>query len=183
MHFLKIFYIKTLKYDLINKFKYKNTIELPKFKKVILNSNSKMTNLKQLSSSLLAFELITYCKGNLIYAKKPNIMLKIRKGNPIGCKLTLQNNDLFDFIGKIIIKVFSKFKNLNDYSFCKKLEKTTLSYKLTDIFSFSELKNHYYYFNNLLGLNLAITLDLKHKKEFIFVLKSFKFSFKNSNQA
>ena len=49
MHFLENFYFKTLKYDLINKFIYKNTTKLPKLKKIILNFGSKTADIKQLS--------------------------------------------------------------------------------------------------------------------------------------
>jgi ribosomal protein L5 len=56
MHFLQSFYSKTLKYDLINKFVYKNTYVIPKVKKIILNFGSKTSDLKQLTSSLFVIE-------------------------------------------------------------------------------------------------------------------------------
>jgi ribosomal protein L5 len=64
MNFLEHFYLKTLKYDLSNRFLYKNTKELPKLKKIILNFGCKTSDLKQLSASLLALELITNQKVN-----------------------------------------------------------------------------------------------------------------------
>jgi ribosomal protein L5 len=56
MHFLQNFYYKTLKYDLINKFVYKNTYEIVKVQKIILNFGSKTSDLKQLASSLFVIE-------------------------------------------------------------------------------------------------------------------------------
>ena len=53
------FYYKTTKYDLVNKFFYKNTKKIPKFQKIVLNFNCKTTDIKQISTTLLALELIT----------------------------------------------------------------------------------------------------------------------------
>ena len=179
MHFLKNFYSKTLKYDLINKFTYKKTTDLPEIKKIILNFGFKTPDIKQLSSSLLAFELITKQKGILTTTKKSIVSLKIRKGNPTGCKLTLQKNNLFNFIEKILIKTFSKLKNFNEFNLTRKIKKNTFSFEIHDTFSFSELENHYYYFENLSKLDITIVTSTKNKYELLFILKSFQFPFKN----
>lgn len=97
MHLLKNFCSKILKYDLINKFKYNKTNKLPKLKKLVLNFGSQKSDLKQLAAGLLAFELIANQKGVLTTTKKSNILFKIRKGDPIGCKVTLQSQNLFVF--------------------------------------------------------------------------------------
>lgn len=89
MHFIENFYLQTIKYDLINKFSYKNPTKLPKLTKIVLNFGSKTADLKQLSAGLLALELITSQKGKLTKTKKANILLTIRKGNPTGCKVSL----------------------------------------------------------------------------------------------
>ena len=178
MHFLEHFYFKTLKYDLINNFMYKNTTKLPEFKKIILNFGSKTADLKQLSSSLLALELITNQKGMLTTAKKSNILLKIRKGNPTGCKLTLQKYNLFNIFGKIIVEIFPKLKNFNGFTLNRKIKKNAFSYELHDTFSFSELENHYYFFNNMTKLDITIITSTKNKEEIIFILSQFSFYLK-----
>ena len=178
MHFLENFYFKTLKYDLINKFIYNNTTRLPKLKKIILNFGSKTADIKQLSSSLLTLELITNQKGILTTAKKSSILLKIRKGNPTGCKLTLQKYNLFNIFGKIIIEIFPKLKNFNGFALNRKIKKNAFSYELHDTFSFSELEGHYYFFNNLTKLDITIITSTKNKKELRFILKSFQIPFK-----
>lgn len=179
MHFLENFYFKTLKYDLINKFVYNNTNKLPKLKKIILNFGSKTADIKQLSSGLLAFELIANQKGILTTTKKSNILLKIRKGNPTGCKLTLQKYNLFNLFKKTIVEVFPKLKNFNGFTQTRKIKKNAFSYELHDTFSFSELEGHYYLFNNLPKLDITIITTAKDKKELIFILKSLQFPFKN----
>jgi large subunit ribosomal protein L5 len=179
MHFLENFYFKTLKYDLINKFVYNNTNKLPKLKKIILNFGSKTADIKQLSSGLLAFELISNQKGILTKTTKSKILLKIRKGNPTGCKLTLQKYNLFNLFRKIIIEVFPKLKSFNGFTQSQKIKKNAFSYELYETFSFSELETHYYLFNNLPKLDVTIVTTCENKRELIFILRSLQFPFKD----
>lgn len=178
MPFLINFYLKTLKYDLANKFFYKNTKELPKIKKIILNFGCNTTELKSLSSSLLALKLITHQKGNLTITKHSNIFLKIRKGNPIGCKVTLRKTRMFNFLTKIIIQIFPQLKNFYGFNVTRKLKKNMFSYELHETFNFTELENNYYLFNNLPNVGITIVISSKVKEELIFILKSFQFPLK-----
>lgn len=175
MSLLKNFYFKILTYDFINKFIYSGLNNLPALKKIILNFGFKTVNLKKLSSSLLVFELIANKKGFLTQAKKSNILLKINKGNLAGSKVILQKSFLFSFFEKIVMEISLKLKNFNEFNFKEKIEKSSFSYEFYDIFSFRELKNYYYHFNNLSKLDIIIVTNCKKQIEFIFFCKSFKF--------
>lgn len=175
MHFLTKFYNKNLKYELINKFIYNKTNNIPELKKIILNFGCKTADLKQLSSSLLAIEFITNKKGVMTKTKKSNILFKIRKGNPTGCKVVLSGLNAYNFLSKLIVEIFPKLKNFSKIDFSKKIKKNALSYYLHETFSFKELENHYYLFNNLSKLHITIVTNAKSNKEMIFLLKSFQF--------
>ena len=110
------FHLKTLKYELCNKFAYKNISELPKLKKIILNFGCRTADLKHLSASLLALELITCQKGRITTTKSPNLLLKIKKGNPSRFKVTLKKKQMLNFLLKMIINVFPKIKNFSKNS-------------------------------------------------------------------
>lgn len=179
MNFLKQFYYKTVKYDLINKFSYKNTKELPILKKIVLNFNCKSIEIKQLSTCLLALELITNQKGLLIVSKKPHLSLKIRKGNPIGCKVTLKNSNMFFFLSKLIIQIFPKLKNFKGFIIKKKSKKNSFSFELLDIFNFKELEDQYHLFYNLPKLNITLVTNSKTVEELLFIFKSFQLPIKN----
>ena len=125
MHFLDYFYRKNLKFDLINKFYYKNLKELPKLKKIVLNFSCKTTELKPLATNLLALQLITNQKGVLTTSKRPNLLLKIKKGNPIGCKITLKKTSVLNFFNKTLNEVLPKIKNFPGLKTSQKIEKTT----------------------------------------------------------
>jgi large subunit ribosomal protein L5 len=178
MQFLENFYIKILKYELINKFFYYNTNQLPKIKNVTLNFGCKTADIKELASTLLALKLITNQKGKLTTTKHSNIIFKIRKGNPTGCKVTLSKFHLFNFIAKIITEVFPKLKNFNGFILSKNIKKNTFSYEIHDVLSFLELESNYYLFKNLPKLNITLTLNSQNKLELIYLLKSIQVPFK-----
>lgn len=177
MHFLEKFYNKTIKYDFINKFVYNKTKVLPKFKKIILNFGCKNTDIKQFASSLLVLELIANKKGTLTKTKFSNILLKIRKGNPTGCKVIIYNYKLFNFFSKILIEILPNIENFSGFHITKKLKKNTFSYELHETFRFYEIQNHFYLFNNLSKLAITFVTNSTTKKELIFLFKSFTWPF------
>jgi len=181
MYFFKKFYLKTIKYILINKFIYKKLQIIPKLKKIVLNFSSKTTDMKKLFTGLLALELITNQKGILTNTKTFITSIKIRKGNPVGCKLTIQKNKIFKILNNIIFKILPKLQNIKKF-ILNQIKKNTLffNFKLYNIFNFSELEKHYYFFKNLFELNITIILISKKKREFIFFCKLFQFLYLKS---
>jgi large subunit ribosomal protein L5 len=175
MHFLNYFQSKTLKHDLLNKFHYKNINDLPKLEKVILNFGCKTNDMKQLSTAALALELITNQKGILTRSKKSNILLKIRKGNPVGCKVTLQKQLMLKFLEKTLLEIFPKIKNFKGLTVSKRIKKNSLSYELHNTLSFNELEKHYYIFNSLPKLTITVVAKTNTKEELLFLLKAFQF--------
>jgi large subunit ribosomal protein L5 len=178
MHFIENFYIKTLKYDLVNKFLYKSTKKLPVIKKIILNFGCKTNDIKYLAASLLALELITNQKSSMTLTRHSNILLKIRKGNPTGCKVTLRKKKMFNCFSKFLTEIFPKLKNFNGFKLNRKMKKNAFSYELHDTFNFQELEEHYYLFNSLPNFDITIVTTTKTKEELIFILNSFKFPFR-----
>jgi large subunit ribosomal protein L5 len=178
MNFIKNFYYTTVNYDLVNKFSYKKTKQLPKIKKIILNFGYKTNDIKNLASSLLALELITTQRGMLTLTKTSNILLKIRKGNPVGCKVTLRNGNMYNYFSKLVVEIFPKLKNFEGFKKPTKLKKNVFSYEINDIFNFQELEEHYYLFNNLSKLSITIITNTNTSQEFFFLLNALKFPFK-----
>jgi large subunit ribosomal protein L5 len=180
MNFLKHFYENTIKHDLVNKFLYLNTKKIPKIKKIILNFGCNTNEIKCLAASLLALELITNQKGILTQTKYSLITLKIRKGSPVGCKVTLRKNIMLNIISNFLIKIFPKLKNFEGLTINYKIKQKTLSYNFNDLFIFSILEEHYYLFNNLPKLNITLVVhNIKTKQELFFLLKSVQLPFKS----
>ena len=175
MHFLKHFTNQTLSYDLINKFCYNNTKKLPELKKIILNFGGKTTEIKYLSASILALELIANQKATLTKAKRPNIRLKIRSGNPTGCKVTLRRESMLNFFFKTLVDVFPRIKSFKGIQISKKTKEGIFSYEIDDTFNFLELEAHYYLFNDLSKLHVTVVTNCKTRQELLFFLKSIQF--------
>jgi large subunit ribosomal protein L5 len=99
----------------------------------------------------------------------------MRKGSPVGCKVTLRNYNLHNFFARIVIEILPLIKPLRKSKITKKLEQNTFSYELHNIFTFSELNNYYYFLPNLSKLNISIVTSAKNRRELLFLLKSFQF--------
>lgn len=168
MNFIEYYYKNVIKYDLLNRFHYKTLNKIPKLNKIVLNFGCKDSNFMQLVSPLIALELITSQKGLLTFSKKSNIVLKIRKGNPIGCKVILKKETMYLFLEKLILNILS---NLTEFSI-NSLKSSSLTLKNPLIFS--ELEQQYYFFKNVPKLQITIVSNSKNFYELLFLLKSLK---------
>ncbi len=175
MHFLSHFHKKNLNAEFINKFIYSNTKQIPKIKKIILNFGCKTTDIKSLTASLLALELITYQKSKFTTTNYPNILLKLRKGNPVGCKVELRNQKMFYFLENLLINIFPKMRHFNGLKFNIRNSNKAYSFKIKDNFIFKPVEEHYYLFSNLPPLNVTLLTTSKKQLELNFLIKSFQF--------
>jgi large subunit ribosomal protein L5 len=173
MYFLKNYYQSVIQYDLINKFQHKNLQNLPKLQKIVLNFSYK--DFKNLASSLLSLELVTAKRGTLTTANNSHILLKIRKGNPVGCKVILKKTLMYHFFTKLLVDVFPKIKEFKEFNFQSFLfQPHTFSYQLKNTFIFFELEQNYSLFSSLSNLNITIVTNTKTQEELLFLLNSFK---------
>ena len=175
MYILKNYYQSIIQYDLINKFQYKNLQNLPKLQKIVLNFGYKNPNFKNLASALLFLELITTKRGIITTANGPHILLKIKKGNPVGCKVILKKTLMYFFFTRLLIDIFPQIKEFKNFSLQKKnRQSNTFSYQLKNTFIFLEMERNYNLFNILSNLNITIVTNTKTQNELLFLLNSFK---------
>lgn len=174
MNILENYYKKVIRYDLINKFSYANLSDIPQLKKIVLNFGCKTVEIKSVASALLSLELITSKQGSLVRSKRSNILLKIRKGNPVGCIVVLKQNAMYRFLFKLISEVFPNLKDFKGLSVSKKLGTTSFSFTLQDLISFKELEKQFYLFINLPPLNITLITNTRTTHELVYLLHSFK---------
>jgi len=117
MFFFETYCRKIIKYDFINTFIYHNLTQIPNIKKIVLNFGHPKSNLKYLISSLLALEFISSKKGKITKSKHVNLFLKIKKGNPVGCKIILKKSAMYSFYTKLITLIFLKTKRHQTHLF------------------------------------------------------------------
>jgi large subunit ribosomal protein L5 len=107
---------------LMEKFGYKNIMEVPKLEKIVVNMGvgEAKDNAKVLESAIADMQLITGQKAILTRAKKSIANFKIRENMPIGCKVTLRKNRMFEFADKLMNIALPRvrdFRGISDKSF------------------------------------------------------------------
>lgn len=89
---------------LIDKFNYKNIMQVPKLEKIVINMSvgDAVSNSKALDSAIADLSAISGQKPVITRAKKSLAAWKLRKGMPIGCKVTLRGVRMYDFLDKFM---------------------------------------------------------------------------------
>ena len=101
---LKDMYKDEIVANMIKKFEYKNVMEVPKLEKVVINMGfgEAKENAKLLDAAVKDLEMITGQKAVLTKAKNSVANFKIREGMPIGCKVTLRGDKMYEFVDRLI---------------------------------------------------------------------------------
>lgn len=86
------------------KFGYKNTMQVPKMEKIVINMGvgEAKENAKVMDSAVKDLETITGQKAVVTKAKNSVASFKIREGMPIGCKVTLRGERMYEFMDRLI---------------------------------------------------------------------------------
>lgn len=175
MVILEKYYQQVIKIDLTNKYSYTNFKDIPKIEKITLNFGCKTSDLFNISSALLFLELISQKRGIVTKAKKANVMLKIRRGNIVGCVVVLTKKKMYFFLSKLLIYIFPNIRDFEGIQvFQKELLKRSFSFTIKDFSCFKELETQFYLFSNLPPLNITISLKSKTEKELLYILYSLK---------
>ena len=97
-------YENEIKDAMIKKFGYKNTMEIPKLDKIVVNMGvgEAKENAKVLEAAVKDMETITGQKAVTTKAKNAIANFKIREGMPIGCKVTLRGEKMYEFADRLI---------------------------------------------------------------------------------
>ena len=107
---------------LMQKFNYKNVMQVPKLEKIVLNMavGDAVGNAKVLESAIADLTTIAGQKPVITRARKSLAAWKLRKGMPIGCKVTLRGRRMYDFLDKfmnIALPRVRDFRGVNPNSF------------------------------------------------------------------
>ena len=97
-------YEQEIKDAMVKKFGYKNTMEIPKLDKIVVNMGvgEAKENAKVLDAAVKDMETITGQKAVTTKAKNAIANFKIREGMPIGCKVTLRGEKMYEFADRLI---------------------------------------------------------------------------------
>lgn len=101
---LKEKYINEVVPALMEKFEYKNIMEVPKLEKIVINMGlgSSKDNPKALEKAVEEMTIISGQRPVVTKAKKSIANFKLREGMSVGCKTTLRNQKMYDFLDKLV---------------------------------------------------------------------------------
>ena len=96
-------YENSVRAELANKFAYKSSMQIPKVEKIVINMGigDAVANVKVLDDAVEELTLITGQKPVVTKARKSIANFKLREGMPIGCKVTLRGERMYDFMDKL----------------------------------------------------------------------------------
>ena len=101
---LKDLYSNKIKDAMVKKFGYKNVMQIPKLDKIVINMGvgEAKENAKVLDTAIKDLETITGQKAVVTRAKKSVANFKLREGMPIGCKVTLRGEKMYEFTDRLV---------------------------------------------------------------------------------
>ena len=156
----------------------KNVMAVPKITKVVINMGvgEALTDKKVLENAVSDMEKIAGQKAVITKAKKSIAGFKLREGWPVGCKVTLRSDRMYDFLDRLITISIPRerdFRGLNPKSFDKQ---GNYSMGVKEQIIFPEIE--YDKIDKLRGMDITITTTAKTAEESHALLKAFKFPFR-----
>lgn len=119
---LKDLYTAEIRNAMQEKFSYKNAMEIPKLEKIVINIGvgEATTNAKAVDAAVSDLAAITGQQPIICKAKKSLAAWKIREGMPLGCKVTLRGDRMYEFLDRLINVALPRvrdFRGISDKSF------------------------------------------------------------------
>ena len=172
------FYRDNIVPSLMEQMKVSSPMEVPRLTKITINMGlgSAVNDKKILETAQSELTQIAGQKAVLTYAKKSIANFKLREGMPIGCKVTLRKEKMYDFFEKLIkisLPRTRDFRGLNPNSFDGR-GNYTLGIKEHIIFPEIDFDK----IDKIKGLDICITTSAKNNEKAMELLKQFNFPFK-----
>ncbi|MFA5904860.1 MAG: 50S ribosomal protein L5 [Desulfobacula sp.] len=160
-------------------FKYKNVFEVPKLEKIVLNMGlgEAVRNPKIIESAVAELTLIAGQKPVITRAKKPIANFKLRTGLPIGCKVTLRREKMFDFFDKLVNITLPRVRDFRGISGKGFDGRGNYSLGITEHIIFPEID--YDKTESIKGLNVTVVTTAKTDEEGKALLRFLGMPFKN----
>ena len=163
---------------LVEQFHYRSSMAAPRLSKVTLNMGvgEAIGDRKIMDSAVADLTAIAGQRPVITKARKSEAGFKIREGFPIGCKVTLRRQRMYDFIERLIgiaIPRMRDFRGLNPRSFDGR---GNFSMGIAEQINFPEID--YDKVDKIRGLDITVTTTANTDEEGLALLKAFRFPFR-----
>ena len=172
-------YKNKIKAEMLEKFGYDNIMQVPRLEKVVLNMGvgEAVQDLKKVQAAVADLTLIAGQKPVVTRAKKSIAGFKLREGMPIGAKVTLRRDRMFEFVDRLINIALPRvrdFRGLNPRSFDGR---GNYSMGLKEQIVFPEID--YDKVDTIRGLDIIVVITASTDDEARELLRGFNFPFVN----
>jgi large subunit ribosomal protein L5 len=174
---LKTVYDETIAKAMTEKFGYANVMEVPKIEKIVLNMGvgEATQDKKKVTSAAEEMELIAGQKPVITKAKKSIAQFKLREGMPIGVKVTLRRERMYEFLDRLVTIAMPRirdFRGLNPKSFDGR---GNYAFGIKEQIIFPEI--NYDRIDKVRGMDIIVTTTAKTDEEARELLRLFGFPF------
>jgi large subunit ribosomal protein L5 len=171
-------YNSKYKKNLMDKFKYKTIMQVPKLEKIVLNvgMGDAHSNANYLKSVIEELTMITGQKAVKTVARKSIANFKIREGYDVGCRVTLRGIMMYEFFDRLINIALPRvrdFKGLSPKSFDTN---GNYNFSIMEQIIFPEI--NFDKTEKIHGINITVVTSAKTKDEALALLKEFKMPFR-----
>ena len=178
---LRKHYLDNVTPELIKRFNYINPLEVPKLATISINMGvgDAKVNPKALESAVEELTLISGQKPIITLSRKDISNFKIRRGFPVGCKVTIRGYRMYEFLDRLINLALPRvrdFRGLNPKSFDGN---GNFSMGIKEQIIFHEID--YDKVDKVKGLDIIICTSAKTDEEALELLKSFNMPFPDKN--
>ena len=170
-------YKKEITNTLKDKFNYKNDLEIPKLEKIVINMGvgEAVKDSKKIEVAVKELAAISGQKPVITKSKKANASFKLREGMPIGVKVTLRKNKMYEFIDRFVNVALPRvrdFRGVNPKSFDGN---GNFALGLKEQFVFPEIE--YDNVDSVRGMDIIFVTSAKSDDEGKELLRGFDFPF------
>ena len=175
---LKKVYADKVQKALVKRFDYKSVMEAPRIMKITINMGlgEAVGDKKVLEHAVADMAAIAGQKPVLTHAKKSIAGFKVREGWPIGCKVTLRKERMFEFLDHLITIAIPRIRDFRGFSIKSFDGRGNYSLGLKEQIVFPEID--YDKIDAVRGLDITITTNAKTNEEARALLSEFNFPFK-----
>jgi large subunit ribosomal protein L5 len=178
---LKTKYFEEIVPALTKQFEYKNRMEVPKIQKISVNQGlgTAIVDKKIIDTGIEEMTMITGQLAVPTKSKKDISNFKVRKGMPIGVRVTLRGDKMYEFLDRLVSVAIPRvrdFRGISDKGFDGRGNYT---FGVTEQIIFPEIDMDKV--NNINGMDITIVTSAKTDKEALELLKEFGLPFKNQN--
>ena len=163
--------------ELIKEFSYSNPMQVPKITKIVLNiGSSEFGDKKVLDAAMTDLAQIAGQKAVMTRARKSIAGFKIRDGWPVGCKVTLRGERMYEFLDRLIAISIPRIRDFRGISPKQFDGRGNFAMGVTEQIIFPEID--YDKVDKLRGMDICISTTARTDEEGRALLKAFRFPFK-----